>query len=249
MPALLLSSNYSRSTYTLSGLVDRVKGDLAYSSNNFITSGNIKDWANEAQMVLARDTRAFHITVTSGVTSGTMEYPIPSEAVGKALTIEEVTFSGTPVPNVSINWLYSNNAYWKTAPAASKPYCYYQRGFSVIGIYPAPNADSADALSITVTALPPDVTEPEDQYYVPHGVEDAIIIYCKLQASLKDAFGEGKARIDYYRNEWQLAQRRAQEVAASINENETVRYGENAVLYGSGLDPFFTTAETLATPL
>jgi hypothetical protein len=78
MPDLLFPSDYTRSSYTLEDLSDRVLGDLGLRNNNLITSGDIRRWGVEAQTILARDTRSFHLVVVSGVTSGTAEYPIPS---------------------------------------------------------------------------------------------------------------------------------------------------------------------------
>jgi hypothetical protein len=248
MPSLLLGGNYTRSSYTLTDLIDRVLGDLGLRNNNLVTSGDIRRWANEAQTILARDTRSFRMIVVSGVTSGTAEYPIPSEVEGRTIAIEEVLFDGRPIPCFAINRVYAENAYWRTAQAGT-PRCYYHRGFSTIGLYPSPNADAADALTLVVTAIPPEVTEPEDQYYILHGLEDAIVTFCCLRASIKDAYGEGKSRIDFYREEWRIAQRRAQEVAASMPERESLRIGENAVLLGHWANPFWTPADTVATPL
>lgn len=248
MPLILLSSNYTRSSFTLEDLVTRVKSDLAYANNNFITSGDVQRWANEAQTILARETHAFHVTVVSGTTSGTSEYPIPSDAVGRALSIEEVHYDSKPLPCVSINWLYANNRLWRSATPGT-PLYYFHRGFSSVGLYPTPDTTDSDILSITYTAIPPEVTEDEDMFYIPHGCEDAIVIYCKLCACIKDAFGEGKARLDYYRNEWEMCKRRAREVTASVNENEVLKYGEQAAYHSGGFDPFWTSSETIASEL
>lgn len=245
MPNLNLSANYTRSTFTLDDLVDRVQGDLALRNSNIITSGDITRWANEAQRTLARDTRAFHLLIASGVTSGTSEYPIPEDVAGRTICIEEVSFDGDPLPCVPIDFLYAENRNWRTATPGT-PIYYYQNGFSVLGLYPAPDADDTDALSLVVTVIPPDVTEPDDQYYVIHGLEDAIVCFCCYRASLKDAYGEGKERIAVYRAEWQEWQRRAMEVAASINENEIVRIGQKAA-YGETLNPFYTNWNTVAS--
>jgi hypothetical protein len=246
MPDLLFPSDYTRSSYTLEDLSDRVLGDLGLRNNNLITSGDIRRWGVEAQTILARDTRSFHLVVVSGVTSGTAEYPIPADVVGRTIGIEQVLHDGIPLPCFAMNRLTAENYYWRTAPPGT-PRCYYHRGFSTVGLYPAPDTTDTDALTLVVTAIPPDVTEPEDQFYVLHGLEDALVTYCKLQASLKDSYGEGKERIGYFQKEWQVCQRRAQEVAASMNEGERLRYGENAVFFGATFDPFIVNPNTVAT--
>lgn len=246
MPALLLPNSYTRSTYTLDDLVDRVLGDLGLRNNNLITSGDIRRWGNEAQTILARDTRSFHLAVVSGVTSGTAEYPIPIDVVGRTIGIEEVLYDGKRLPCFSMNRLLAENPYWRTAPPGT-PYGYYSRGFSTIGLYPCPDADDVDILTLIVTAIPPEVTESEDNFYVIHGCEDALITYCKLNASIKDSYGEGKERIAYFRQEWQMCQRRAQEVAASMAQEEKLRYGEDAVWFGAEWTPFWTNPNTVAS--
>jgi hypothetical protein len=245
MPALLLDNSYTRSTYTLSDLVTRVLSDLALSNNNLITSGDISRWANEGQTILARDTRSFHLVVVSGTTSGTREYPIPIDVVGRTIGIEEVIYDGTPLPCYTISQISAENYFWRAA-AAGTPRGYYHRGFSSIGLYPAPDQTDEDILTLVVTAIPPEVTEPEDNFYVLHGCEDALVIYCKLQASIKDSYGEGKERIPYFRQEWQMCQRKAQEVAASMSEGERLRYGENAQL-GRRNSPFWSSPNSLAS--
>lgn len=247
MPNLLLSNSYTRSSFTLSDLVDRVLGDLGLRNNNLVTSGDITNWANDAQRILARDTRSFHLLIASGVTSGVAEYPIPNDVVGRTIVIEEVIFDGTPLPCAEISQLYAINRFWRTAPAGT-PLYYYQNGFSVLGLYPCPDADDTDALTLVVTAVPPDLTEEEDQFYILHGMEDAIVTYCCLRASLKDAYGEGAHRIPIYRDEWALCQRRAQEIAASINDHEILSYGSKA-RYSDYFDPFYTDFNTVATSL
>lgn len=246
MPSLLLDSSYTRSTYTLSDLSDRVLGDLGLRNNNIVTSGDIRRWGNEAQTILARDTRSFHAILTSGVTSGTSEYPIPNDVTARVIAIEEVLHDDIPLPCFAINRLYAENPHWRTATAGT-PRAYYHRGFSFVGLYPAPDTTSSDALTIVVTALPPELTEDEDNFYVLHGLEDAIITYCCLRASLKDSYGEGKERIAYFQREWQICQRRAQEVAAAMNEGERLRYGEDAAFYCGGFDPARIYSDTVAS--
>lgn len=246
MPASLTSHSYTRSSYTLDDLVDRVLGDMAYRNNNFITSGDVRRWANEAQTILARDTRSFHLVLTSGVTSGTSEYPIPDDVIGRTIGIEEVLHDGIPLPCFAINRLYAENPYWRDAPAGT-PRAYYHRGFATVGLYPTPDTTDSDILTLVVTAIPPEVTEAEDNFYVLHGLEDALVTYCCLKASLKDSYGEGKERIAIYREEWRICQRRAQEVAASMNEGERLRYGEDAQLFHGTFDPFWTSPNAVAT--
>lgn len=243
MPSLQLSTSYTRSTQTLAEISGTVMGDLAYRNNTFITSGDLVRWANRAQTILARETMCFHVTTVSGVTSGQAEYPIPAESTGKAIAIDRVMYDGVPLTCVSINQMFAHNYYWQTAGPGTPRYCYHQ-GLSSIGLYPCPDADDEDILQVTITAVPPEVTEPEDLMYIPHGLDDAVEIYCKLQASLKDAYGEGKERIPYYQREWNDVLKKARIIASSINENEGVRVGEDAWLNRM---PGFISPDTVAT--
>jgi hypothetical protein len=247
VPSLQLDSRYTRSTQTLAEISGTVLGDLGLRNNNFVTSGDLTRWCNRAQVILARETQCFHVTTTSGTTSGTAEYPIPAESTGKAIAIQRVMYNGKPLCCVSINQLFAHNYYWQTAGPGTPRY-YYHQGLSSIGLYPCPDTTDEDILQITTTVIPPEVTEPEDLLYIPHGLDDAIEIYCKLQASLKDAYGEGKERIAVYRQEWNDVLKRAKDLANTIMENEPVRVGEDAWTMG-GRNPFWVSPDAVATPL
>lgn len=248
MADIVTTGNYSRSYYTLSELQDRVLGDLGYRNNNLITSGDITNWANEAQTILARRTKAFHLTVVSGTTSGTTEYPLPSDSLGRALSIEAVMYSGAPLQPVAQNELLARDYWWFTRPAGT-PQVYYVQGFSSIGLYPCPDTTTAAGLTLMITALPPQVTADNDFFYLPTGMDDAIITYCKLMASLKDGYGEGKARLEIYAPLWQQALREADQFVEDVAENEHLRMGENAQLFRANIDPFWVNPQTVASPL
>lgn len=227
MPSILLATNYTRSTFTLSDLRERVRGDLAYEDDDFITDNDIVRWANSAQRELALVSQAFEITTVMGVSGDVAEYALPDESTGRAYAIIEVLYDDDPLPFFSLAALYSHDPNWRTRGSGT-PQWYYLRGMSGIGLYPTPASGDPDILTVTYRAVPPVVTEDEDQYYVPQGCEDGIIDYCKLHASLKDAFGEGRERIAYYRSEWEKWKVMARQVVAQSHEHEAVHMGEYA---------------------
>jgi hypothetical protein len=247
MPVIVLSSNFTQSSYIATGAIDRVLGDLGYRDSNFVTTGDVLAWLNEGQMILARETKCFHVTTASGVTSGTAEYPLPSESTARCIAVEEVLYDGDPLPFITNQQLYAHYPRWREA-APSTPLWYYMRGNSVIGLYPTPDTSTSDILTITYTALPPDVTSPLETFKVMHGAEDLLLVYAKLCASIKDQFGEGKERIPMLRERWERGLLQAGGLAKSVTENEVVRIGENGLM-GGQMDPFFISPETLAVSL
>lgn len=241
-----MSALWTRTTYTVNQAVTRIQNDLALANTNFISSGNVLDWMNEGQMILARDSQAFVVTTFIPTVSGTTEYALPNANDGGGsyyfVSVQEASYrassaaSGTtyrPLFDLSINQLYAYHPRWRDAPS-SQPWAYYQRGMSAIGLYPGPSVSGTTDLRITGVVIPPNVTSGTDQFYVPIGLQDAPLIYAKLQASLKDAYGEGRDRLPIYREEWQVAKRRAQQLVQEAMTGEIVRMGENALLFGYG---------------
>ncbi len=248
MPAILLETLYTRTSYTLADAVTEVLSDLALDDNTVITSGDVRRWMNRAQDIIARDTQAFEVTTVMGVTSGTYEYALPSESAGRAIAIIEVLYNDDPLPFLSLGQLYAYDPNWRIRGNGT-PQFYYLRGMSAIGLYPAPALTESDSLTVTYRAIPPVVTEDEDQFYCPHGCEDALLLYAKLQASLKDAFGEGKERIGFYRGEWKEARARAVQVVAQTAEHEKVHMGEYSLYNNSPLPPSAFPPNSIATGL
>ena len=236
MPSLLISDLYTRSYFSLSEAQDEVLGDLALRNTNIVTSGDIGRWLNRAQTLLARDSQAFFADFEIVTTSGTAEYAVPGDSGALALSITEVLYKNVPLWCLSISQLYAWNVKWRSA-ASSTPWAYYQRGMSSIGLYPAPSSSGTADLVVTAAVIPPKVTEPEDFFYVPVGCEDGLISYAKLQASLKDAFGEGERRIPEYKEEWKLAKARACQLVRDAQGQRIIRFGENGLLY-DGRAPF-----------
>jgi hypothetical protein len=232
MPQLVTTGLYTRTSYSFSEAVDQVLGDLGLRDNTVITSGDVGNWMNAAQRRLAVDTHAFIASWNIQTVSGTAEYVMPSDANGTALSILEATYQGAPLRPVNVAQLYSYNYRWHTA-AASTPLGYYQHGAGSIGLYPAPSASGTADLVVWAIAIPPQVTAPDDLFYVPHGCEDALIAYAELRAAIKDAFGEGKDRIPIFEQEWKEWKLRAQQIAREAQGAMITRLGEDALIYGN----------------
>lgn len=248
MPALLNNGLYTRSTYTLADAQTRVLSDLGLDDNVVITSGDVTRWLNEAQRIVARETRAFQYTTQLSVTSGIAEYALPSDTAGRCLSMLEVRYSTTVLPYITTDELYGNIPYWTTR-GASTPIYYYLRGMSAIGFYPAPNVTSGGLVVVTYIAIPPMVTEVNDQFYVVEGCEDALISYALYRASLKDAYGEGRDRIAIYKAEWKEAILNAIQTASQVAAYEVTHAGQTALWQGpyGPMDSF--PRGTIATPI
>lgn len=230
MPAVLISSLWTRTSYTLEEANDQVLGDLGLRDNNTITSGDVCTWLNAAQRRIAVDTRSFITSWQIATVSGTAEYVMPSDAGGTAISILEVLYKNRPLRPLNVSQLYAYNYLWHSAVPAT-PLAFYQHGAAGIGLYPAPSASGVSDLVVYAIAIPPQVTAPEDFFYCLAGCEDALIAYAELRAAVKDAFGEGKDRIPILSQEWREWRLRAQQIARESQASMIVRAGEDAVIY------------------
>ena len=229
MPVILLDDLYTRSTFTYAEANDRVLGDLGLRNNNMITSGDVGNWMNEAQTILARDSQAFYATFAIPTVSGTAEYAIPFDSGARAISIVTAEYKGVALFPYSLLTVYAENPRWRTAPA-STPRGYWQRSFSSIGLYPAPSSSGSADLVVIAAVVPPQVTAPDDFFYIPHGCEDALIVYAKLCASIKDAYGEGKERIPFFAAEWKAAKLRVEQMVAESRGQEIISAGQIGLL-------------------
>jgi hypothetical protein len=246
----LVSSLWTRSSFTLSEAQDQVLGDLGLRSNTIITSGDIGTWLNRAQRRIAVDTRSFITSWNIATVSGTAEYVMPSDAGGRAISILELLFKNVPLRPVNMAQLYSWNYKWHSQ-AAGTPLAFWQHGAGSIGVYPAPSSSGTSDLVAWAIAIPPVVTAPEDFFYIPHGCEDALIAYAELRAAVKDAFGEGKDRIPILAAEWKSWELRVQQIVREAQASMIVRMGEDAIVWGDWgpySRGFFWNPGDIATP-
>lgn len=248
MPSLLLDNNFTRTPYTLEDAVDTVLGDLGYRDNNFITSGDVVAWLNRGQTILAREAQGFRAVVTLDTVSGQAEYAIPFDATTRPVAIQSVRWDTTPLPYVSESQLFALDPMWETHTPGNPRY-HYLRGINCIGLYPAPNETDSDAIQVKIIGLPPQVSEPEDNFYCPYGCEDALITYAKLCACVKDRVGEGKDMIPYFASEWKMCIQCARDLVKNFADKDTVRWGEVALYPDYFYEIGFIRADQLAVPL
>lgn len=230
MPAVLISSLWTRTSYTYSQANDQVLGDLGLRDNSVVTSGDVGNWLNAAQRRIAVDTRSFITSWQIATVSGTAEYVMPSDAGGRAISILEVLYKNRPLRPLNVSQLYAYNYLWHSAVPAT-PLAFYQHGAAGIGLYPAPSASGVSDLVVYAIAIPPQVTAPQDFFYAPAGCEDALIAYAELRAAVKDAFGEGKDRIPILAAEWKEWRARAAQIVRESQASMIVRAGEDAVIW------------------
>lgn len=227
MPALTTPTPYPRSRYTLSEMIARVRGDLALSGSSFLTTDEITDWLNDGQEEFARETRWFKFSLSLSTVAGTAEYAFPDGASAQVLTIDWVRLDDRDL------WPLRTQARldrgdWDWRDQQGTPTHWFLRGMSAIRLWPTPSASSSNGLDVYGTGLPPVVTNPEDQFYIPNGYDAALIAYGKLMATQKDAHGEGARRAGIYEREWARALHQGKLSVAEANEWSQVLMGEDA---------------------
>jgi len=250
VPALLISSLWTRTQFTLEEATDQILGDLGLRSNTIVTSGDCATWLNAAQRRLAVDTRSFVVSFNIATVSGTAEYVLPSDAGARAISILECLYKNKPLRPLNVAQLYAYNYQFHNAPA-STPLGYYMHGAAGIGLYPAPSSSGTSDLVAWVIAIPPQVTAPEDFFYCVHGCDDALLSYAELRAAIKDAYGEGKDRLAILSQDWKEWQLRAQQITREANAAMITRMGEDAIVWqGTTTWPWvwFWDPTSVATP-
>lgn len=200
MPDILNPAFSPRSIWTLLELRDRVRGKLALRSTSFIGDDEATDWLNEAQVEIARIWKWFRQTILASTVAAQAEYNLPQPAAARCLSIEEMFYDDLEIQFLRPEQLSRYQGNWRTE--TGRPWGWMVRGDHAYRLYPIPDASTANILSIIYSALPPEVTAPEDKFYIPHGWDTALMHYACWQGSIKDAHGEGSRRVDLFERLW-----------------------------------------------
>ncbi len=222
-----------RSRLTMKQLRDRVKGDLGLRSSNLIQDEDIDAWGVDAQTEIAEITHWYRTSTSVSSTADTALYDLPTDC----LALEEVWHNDLPLCPIRLVDFYRTHPNWRQDDSGT-PTHWYVRGMTAYGLHPAPDATVANAIDLFYTALPPTPTLNTDTYYIPTALSEALVCYCKMRASEKDATGEGGRRFELYRNEWEQWKRKAMELVGSVSEGEvTVVGGFGSDYAGDAIDP------------
>lgn len=216
-----------KSRLTVKQLRDRVRGDLGMRSNALLTDEDIDAWALAWQTECAVITHWYRTSTTTGTTSGTALYDLPSDCIA----LEEVRHDDLPLYQVRVVDFYRDNPNWRQ-DANGTPRLWYLRGHTAYGLYPIPDTTDSDALVLYYTAIPPALTLNSDTYYIPTALEESLIDYCKLMASEKDASGEGARRIELYTRRVEEWRRKVAAYVDNLAEGVATVVGS----FGSGTD-------------
>jgi hypothetical protein len=211
-----------RSSYTQTVAIDRVRGDLGLRSASFLTDAEIVLWLLEAQRLVAYQTHWARKQGTAiNVVSGTNLYELPVDAIA----IEEAyhdTLRLAPVTVPELRWW---NGTSNPFTVSGTPTNYFLQGMTAIGLYPNPDTSLTGGLILHYAYLPPAPTSGADFFYVPTALDKSLLTYAKLQASRKDANGEGRFRIPYLEAEWAQDLRDLNQLVGDVNEQELLVIG------------------------
>jgi hypothetical protein len=228
LPSLLDDTTASRSIYTLAQMQARVRTDLGLTDSSLLTDDNIEDWLNEAQTEIALTLRWYRVHDIMGTVSGTKEYALPIPAAGRCIQIEEVRYDDEQMEVVSLDQLLRYD--WNYTQAGNgRPQFYYVRGATGFGLHQTPDTTDADILTVVYVGLPPQVTAPNELFYVPPGGDRALLIYAKMLASEKDMYGEGARRAQMYAQQWEQELVKLKRQVDQGAERESVALGSDAM--------------------
>jgi hypothetical protein len=196
MAELLLPNYATVSSFNLTQAMDRVRGDLGLRNSPFLLDDDITGWLNEGNTELASQTGFFSLITLTDSVSGQQEYALPTSS----LRIDNVFFSNLWMEPITIDEL--NTISWNWQSAMGTPYFWYARGTNALGLYPKPNMTSGGIIRVEYTALPTEVTEPEEHFICVQAEQRLILVYAKMMASEKDINGEGEKRWPIYKRQW-----------------------------------------------
>jgi len=222
------------SRFTQTQLLDYVRGDLGLRSSNLLTDTDIIQWAIRASDIISRETLFKKSSGLVNSTASTKEYDLPSGC----LAIEEVLYStsgtaGThlPLQPVAISDLMSRDPYWRSE-ASGTPILYYVRGATSYGLHPTPGTSVTNGIQVIYAALATPAAAAGDTYEVPFGNGEAILSYCKYQASLKDISGEGRLRAEEYKRRWLSDLEELKQAVTDLDEAGACVVGADSSPYG-----------------
>lgn len=231
-----------RTTFSQTALRDIVRGDIGLRGNALLTDGDIDRWAVYAQRRVAEECHWLKTTATVDVVSGTAEYDLPL----RPISIEELYHNNLPLLGpVPVDFLETWRPRFRQDPSGT-PTAWYLRGATSLGLFPKPDTSLLAGLVVYYTAYPADPVNASDFYTAPTALEEAIICYAKLQASLKDIAGEGGKRVGYYQQEWQMWLQRCKDYVADVAEGEELVGGSTGM--GWGLPGLWDNTHTIPGP-
>jgi hypothetical protein len=229
-----------RSSYTLRQLLARVQGDAGLRGQALYTIDDAARWGNRAQNRIARDTKWYRKSGTLGTTSGTKTGDWPTDF----LSLSQMYYDGQPLRMTTERELSIYNYDWRNEGTGT-PTWVYPFGFAGYGLHSTPDTTDVDILSIHYAALPPAVSDPDDTFYVPAGLEEAIECFVNLQAAIKDATGEGRERVGIYQREWQVWETEINSFVNSLAEGSIIVLGSDNLSAGvDTFDPFWNATVT-----
>ena len=222
------------SRFTLTQLRDYVKGDLGLRSSNLLSDTDLSQWAIRASDIISRETLFKKTSASVNAVANTKEHDLPTGCIA----IEQVLFStsgtaGThrPLQQVTVSDLDSRDPYWRSE-AAGTPVLYYVRGATSYGLHPTPGTSITTGILVIYAALATPAAADGDTYEVPLGNGEAILTYCKWQASLKDISGEGRLRADEYRRRWLSDLEELKQAVTDLDEAGACVMGADSSPYG-----------------
>jgi hypothetical protein len=213
-----------KSRLSVKQLRDRVRGDLGMRSSALLTDEDIDSWGLAWQTEFAETTHWYRTSDLVNTTANLSVYDLPLDCI----SLEEVRHNDLPLQKVRLVDFYRDNPNWRQ-DAPGTPRLWYLRGATGYGLYPTPAATATDEVELIYTAFPPALTLNTDFYYLPTAMEESLVDFCKLMASVKDASGEGARRIDMYARQVEMWRQKAAAFVDSVDEGSyTVVGGDSS---------------------
>lgn len=195
---------------SLSEVRVQVRDRLDEPSSAFWTDVQINRWVNEGVRDIARRCEVIQSLQEIPSVAATYQYTLPEDVV-RVYRVEYQDSSDQVQPLEYRDFNSMDSVWWtrQKTTESSRPYWYTMWGYPpnlTLTVFPTPSI-SAETIRVFYYAVPPAVTEDNDELVIPTGWEDLIILYAEYVALRKD----GDQR-------WQEAKTLYEERIAQMND-------------------------------
>jgi hypothetical protein len=207
-------------SYTLTQLIDRVKGDLGLRGSNFLTDSEIELWAEEGSRLAAQQTHWYRKTSSVNATSGTADYDLPTDCIA----LLYIAHNDLPLVRITRQELEDTEPYWRDTGNGT-PLVYYLQGTTSYTLYPTPGTTIASGISRHFIALPSMPSAGANTFDFPQANEMFLLDFCLFRASLKATPGEGEGKVAIYERRYMAELQRLKQAVDDMSGAHLVMGG------------------------
>ena len=165
----------------LEQLTKRVQRQFGDESEAEITTEDIRNYLNDAQMDVVRHTECLQDSVETDSVAGQRNYILPTNF----LFVKRVTFGGRKLNPVNLEDLDEEYPSREAEPSSGEPQVFYLWN-NQIYLYPTPASDGSGNLDIMYIRIPDDLENPTDVPEIPVAYHEDLVRFALSRAKELD---------------------------------------------------------------